>query len=70
MKGTLISIFVGALAGVLLTVASGVHASHAAASSAKHVSIDLITPAQVESGTASGSAVAPAPPSEQSPLQR
>ncbi len=34
MKGTLISIFVGALAGVLLTVGSSLHASHAAASRA------------------------------------
>ena len=34
MKGTLISILVGALGGVLLTVSSGVHASRAAASRA------------------------------------
>jgi len=68
MKGTLISILVGALAGVLLTVASSVHASHVAATRAKHV--DLIAPVQVERDTRSGSAAAPAQPSEQSPLQR
>ena len=69
MKGTLISIFVGALAGVLLTVASSVHASHATATRAKQVSAELIAPAPTESDTVSGSAVAPAHPSEQSPRQ-
>ena len=69
MKGTLISILVGALAGVLLTVASSVHASHAAATRAKHVGADLIAPAaQAESNNVSGSAAPAAPPSEQPPL--
>jgi len=69
MKGTLISILVGAFAGVLLTVASSVHASHAAASRAKQVGVDPIAPSQAEPDTVSGSAVAPARSSEHSPLQ-
>ena len=68
MKGTLISILVGALAGALLTVASSVHASHIAARRTKHVSADLIAPAEAEPDTASGSAVPPAPPNEQPPV--
>lgn len=68
MKGTLISILVGALAGVLLTVGSSVHASHAAATRAKHAGIGVIAPGRVEPDTASGLAVWP--PSERSPLQQ
>jgi hypothetical protein len=64
MKGTFISILVGALGGVLLTVGSSVHASHAAAS-AKHASMDPIAPLEVESRAAAGSAAPPTPPSEQ-----
>jgi len=43
MKGTLISILVGAVAGVLLTVASSVHASRAAASRATPASLVVRT---------------------------
>jgi hypothetical protein len=46
MKGTLISIVVGALAGVLLTVASNVHASRATASRAAPADRGIVTPAQ------------------------
>jgi hypothetical protein len=53
----------------LLTVASSVHASHATATRAKQVSAELIAPAPTEPDTVSGSAVAPARASEQSPRQ-
>ena len=46
MKGTLISILIGALAGVLLTVGSNVHASRAA-HRAPPTSGGIVTPAQV-----------------------
>jgi hypothetical protein len=65
MKGTLISILVGALGGVLLTVGSSLHASHAAAG-AKHASTESIAPLEVESLPAAGSAAPSTPPSEQS----
>jgi hypothetical protein len=65
MKGTLISIFVGALSGVLLTVGANVHAARVAASRAKHDGIDLIAPAQGDSAPAS----AAAPPSARSPVR-
>jgi len=68
MKGTLISILVGALAGVLLTVGSNVRASHAAAS-VKQSSSDIIAPAPVAPDTVSDSAVPPAP-SDQASLEK
>ena len=46
MKGTLISILVGALAGVLLTVGSSMHASRAAASRVEPSNSGLAAPAQ------------------------
>ena len=70
MKGTLISILVGALAGVLLTIGSNVHAAHVAAARAKHASSDVVAPAQVAADAAHDAAVPPAPPSEQTPLQK
>jgi hypothetical protein len=63
MKGTLISIFVGALAGALLALASSVHASHAA-SRAKAAASGLSSPGQVAEEPDSSSAVPPAAPSE------
>ncbi|HUO66404.1 MAG TPA: hypothetical protein VMV37_02660 [Gammaproteobacteria bacterium] len=46
MKGTLISIFVGALAGVLLTLGSAMHTSRAAVARAAQVQAPAM-PAQV-----------------------
>jgi hypothetical protein len=65
MKGTLISILVGALAGVLLTVGSSMHASRAAASRARQVA-----PAQTAPYIASDPAAPPALSSEQPPVQK
>jgi len=45
MKGTLISILIGALAGVLLTLGSNVHASHAA-EKARPTDAGVVTPAR------------------------
>jgi hypothetical protein len=67
MKGTLISIFVGALAGVLLTVGSSVHASHVNANRAEHARIETIAPAQVAPDAAAETAVPP--PTDQPPLK-
>jgi len=46
MKGTLISIVVGALGGVLLTLGSTVPASHATANRATSNNGGIVTPAQ------------------------
>lgn len=70
MKSTFISILVGALAGMLLTVGSSLHASHAAASQAKHESGDVVAPAQSDRDIASDSAVPPVQANERSTLQR
>jgi hypothetical protein len=69
MKGTLISILVGALAGVLLTVGSSVHAAHVAASHAKH-SADLVVPAEVAPNPASDPAVPATPPSDKAQVRK
>jgi hypothetical protein len=63
MKGTLISILVGAVAGVLLTVGSSVHASRAAASRAAAASAVTRT----EAAAAARPADAPATPDEHAP---
>jgi hypothetical protein len=70
MKGTLISILVGAVVGALLTLGSGVHASHAAASRTKHAGTDIVAPAPVAPDAVSHPSFPPATPSEQSPLQK
>ena len=57
MKGTLISILVGALAGVLLTVGSSMHASRAAASRAEPARRGIVSPAQSPADPASRDAV-------------
>jgi hypothetical protein len=67
MKGTLISIFVGAVAGVLLTVGSNVHASHVAANHAKQAG-EVAAPEQVAPEAVSDPAVPAAPSSDQAPL--
>ncbi len=69
MRGTLISILVGALAGVLLTLGSNVHASRAAASRATPVS-GVITPAQTAADPVLKPAVPPAALDEQAPLAK
>ena len=71
MKGTLISILVGALAGVLLTVGSSVHASRAAASRSEPARRGLV-PSSVQSAAdpASRAAVTAPTPSEQAALTK
>jgi hypothetical protein len=64
MKGTLISIVVGALGGVLLTLGSNVHASRAAASRATPVS-GVISPAPTAADLGPNPADPPAPEHDQ-----
>lgn len=70
MKGTLIAILVGALAGVLLTLGSNVHASRAAASRAAPVSGGIITPAQTAADPVPHPADRAAPPDDQAPFAK
>jgi hypothetical protein len=65
MKGTLISILVGALAGVLITVGSSMHASHAAPSRAEPSHSGLVSSAHKAADPTSDAAVTPATSIEQ-----
>jgi hypothetical protein len=67
MKGTLISILIGALAGVLLTVASNVHASRAA-HRATPISAGTVTPPQAVADPVLHSAEPTAASDEHAPL--
>jgi hypothetical protein len=69
MKGTLISILVGALAGVLLMVASSVHASRAAANHAAP-GTGIVTPAQTAAVPTPHPSESPVSPAEQAPLAK
>jgi hypothetical protein len=60
MKGTLISILVGALAGVLLTVGSALHTSRAAVAHAAQVPAPTL-PAQATTDAPSGDATTATP---------
>ena len=70
MKGTLISILVGALAGVLLTLGSSVHASHAAANRAAPTHSRVVTPAQAAVDPVTHPAEPAAASDEHEPLAR
>jgi len=69
MKGTVISIVIGALAGVLLTVASSVHASHAAATRAAQVQAPTI-PAQATADSTSRPTLPSATTAPEAPLPK
>jgi hypothetical protein len=51
MKGTLISIFIGAVAGVLLTVGPALHSSHADTRS-RHAPVDAVSSPRHADGNA------------------
>ena len=68
MKGTIISIIIGALLGVALTLGSSVHASRAAASRATPVSGVIVAPAQLEPAPVAHPADPPETPTDQAPL--
>jgi hypothetical protein len=70
MKGTLISIFVGALAGVLLTVGTSVHASRAAANHATRAGSSIAVPSRGEAGAETHPTEPPTTSDEQAPLAR
>ena len=70
MKGTIISIVIGALLGVALTLGSSVHASRAAASRAAPVSGGIITPAQTATDPVPHPADRAAPPDDQAPFAK
>jgi hypothetical protein len=70
MKGTLISIVIGALAGVLLTLGTNVHASHATAHPVAPTDSGIVTPAHVVASPVPHAAELPAAPDEQAPLAK
>jgi hypothetical protein len=70
MKGTIISIVIGALLGVALTLGSSVHASRAAANRAALVSGGIITPAQTAADPVPHPADRAPPPDDQAPFAK
>jgi hypothetical protein len=70
VKGTLISIIIGALAGVLLTLGTNVHASRATANGATPTNGSIVTPAHAPANPDSHLSEPPAAPDEQAPLAK
>jgi hypothetical protein len=68
MKGTLISIFVGALAGVLLTVGTSVHASRSTANRTASAASSVADPSRREAGAATHPTERPTTPDDQAQL--